>query len=188
MGRPSDAEAHLNAALELFGDDAFGVVNTSLDLAAVLETQGRYAEALEFSLKALELAPDGQPRANAHNAVGWYYAQVGRRREAFVHCEQALRLQQKLGDPDGEAHAWDSVGYAYQGIGDDYMAAVCYEKALAGFRELGDRYYEAIILTHLGSVRQDRSAYVAALAILDDLGHTAAAGVRMTLEDMESSS
>ncbi|WP_212822587.1 BTAD domain-containing putative transcriptional regulator [Catellatospora sp. TT07R-123] len=184
MSRNDDAQAHLTAALDLFAalDDGFGLANSYLDLAALMENQSRYPEALDYATRALGIAPDKPSRANAHNSIGWYLGQLGRRREAFTHCEQALHLLQELGNRDGEAHAWDSVGFAYQQLDEPRLAGQCFERALALFRELGDRYYEAIVLTHLGSVSGDRSAYAAALAILEDLGHPGADEVRVMLE------
>ena len=45
------------------------------------------------------------------------------------HCQQALALQQELGDRDGEAATWDSLGYAHHHLGDHDQAIACYQHA-----------------------------------------------------------
>jgi tetratricopeptide (TPR) repeat protein len=122
---------------------------------------------------------------NALNAIGWCHALLGNHTAALTYCQQALALNQQLGDRVGEAHTWDSLGYAHHHVGHHTQAAGCYQHARTLFRSLGDRYYEATVLTHLGDTHhaaghpdQARTAWTTALDILTDLNHPDADTVR----------
>ena len=65
-------------------------------------------------------------------------------------------------------------------IGESRLAHGCYRRASGTYREISDRFGEANTDTFLGaSHRQAGHAWRRALAILDDLGHESAAGVRL---------
>ena len=65
-------------------------------IAALLERQGRYPEALEHAQQALDLfraAGHHVGEGRALNAVGWLHAQLGDYPRALTCCQQALDLQ-----------------------------------------------------------------------------------------------
>lgn len=79
-------------------------------------------------------------------------------------------------DDSSKAHTLDSMGYAHHQLGQHDQACRCYRRARTLFRKPGDRYYEAILLGHLGDTHLDagephaaRRAWQHALAILDEL-------------------
>jgi tetratricopeptide (TPR) repeat protein len=122
------------------------------------------------------------------NAVGWYQILLGEHAAAIAHCEQALTLEEELGDPYGQAATWDSLGYAHHHLGNHGRAADCYERSLALQGGLVDRHRMADTLTRLGDTRHAggdveaaRDAWQRALDILTDLEHLDAETVRAKL-------
>jgi len=161
-------------------------------LAATADRQGRYADALSYAEQALRLYQAAGHRAGEArmlNNVGWFHALLGDYQLARVHCTKSVALTAELsGQSSDEAHAWDSLGYIEHHLGNLAEAARCYQRALSIFREFGDRYYEAMILMHLGDTRRaagellpGREAWRQALDILDELDHPDAGQVRAKL-------
>jgi DNA-binding SARP family transcriptional activator/tetratricopeptide (TPR) repeat protein len=164
-------------------------------LASVAEFLGQYAEALSYAQQSAALCSTIGERAGETellNAVGWYHALLGDYAQARRHCRQALALNDRYGSRHLEADIWSSLGYTGSHSGDFGAAADCYERALSIFRTVGDRWGEAETLTYLGDVRravgellQAKEDWQQALAILDDLQHPHAAGVRAKLASMQ---
>jgi tetratricopeptide (TPR) repeat protein len=190
LGRYAEADAHLRRALARYADtgDRAGEAYTRIHLGMAASRQGRYADALAHAEQALELFRAAGHRAGqalALNNVGWLHAQLGDHRRALRRCAEALALQEEVGNSDDQAATWDSLGYAHHHLGDHDQAFACYQRALDLRREIGDRYGQANTLTHLGDVRQAagdpvgaRDAWRAAVAILEELGHADADGLR----------
>jgi tetratricopeptide (TPR) repeat protein len=87
-------------------------------------------------------------------------------------------------------YAWDSSGLAHHHLGEHDQAIACYKRALEIYRELGDRQYEADTMSHLGDAHHAvgatataRRFWRQALAILDEIGHHEADGIRAKLDD-----
>jgi tetratricopeptide (TPR) repeat protein len=83
---------------------------------------------------------------------------------------------------------WDTIGHARHRLGDHEQAIASYRRAVDLLREAGDRYIGAEALSRLGDVHAEagdpdaaQSAWRDAVAVLDDLGHPAADGVRAKL-------
>lgn len=202
--RPSDEQAALawfaaehrvllaavHQALGLYGDDGdrAGQAHAHLNLAYVMERQGRQREALNHSQRALDLyrrAGHERGRAIALNAVGWCHALLGEYEQARARCQEALPLLVELGDRNGQADTWDSLGYAHEHLGKHGEAIACYRHAVELVRRLGDHYREATTLINLGEAQQAsgdpwaaRDTWRQALAILERLHHPDAAQVR----------
>ena len=117
------ADHNMRQALDMFrqlGDLANeGMVLNGL--ASMLDTQGRYTDALAVALDALRmLKASGHwwTQANLENGVGWLYAHLGQYDQALEHCQQALTLHRESGNRGGIADTLDSLGFAYLQLGD----------------------------------------------------------------------
>jgi tetratricopeptide (TPR) repeat protein len=195
LGSLDHAYTHLTVALNLFGglDDHEGQAHIYHGLGGIRERQGRHQEALEYAQKALELFQAGDHQAGqatALNAIGWCHTLLREHHLAIMACQQALTLQQQIGNRDGEAVAWDSLGYAYHQLGQHDQAIRCYERSNSLFHDLGDRFYEATVLDHLGDSHQAlghhdeaHDSWQRAVAILNELDHPAADGLRAKMFD-----
>ena len=188
--RPS---SNVRQALDIFrelGDRANeGMVLNGL--AAMLEKQERYPEALAVALDALRMlkaAGHWWTQANLENGVGWLYAHLGQYDRALTHCQQALSLHRDSGHRGGTADTLDSLGYIYLHLGDFAQAKAHYAKAIEAYREIGSPLGVGNSLTGLGDALLAEGAPSAAgtawreaVAILDRLPHPRADEVRVRL-------
>ncbi|GIJ57478.1 AfsR/SARP family transcriptional regulator [Virgisporangium aurantiacum] len=194
LRRLPDAHRHLGHAADLsrsLGDTA-GQAHAHLNLAELSARQGAERDALDHARRARDLFRTAGHRSGlglALNAVGWFHARVGEYPQALDACTGALALMRDLGDRAGQAATWDSLGYAHLHAGNRGRAVTCYRRAVALYHLLGDRYEEATSLANLGDAFAGRhasadraaDAWTRALAILDELGHPDADGVRSRL-------
>jgi DNA-binding SARP family transcriptional activator len=193
FGDYDEARTHLTECLGIYAQlgDRAGESRIRRDLGNLFEYQGRYAEALDHAEQALRLSQaiaDRAGQAYALTNVGWYHTMLGQHQQALKCCQRALRLHRELGARYGEAHTWISLGHVNYKLGSLGKAAACHRHGLSLFRELGDRLYEATALTYLGDAHSAagrttaaRRAWQQALAILDELNHSDADGVRSRL-------
>ena len=193
LGRHREAERPFQEALRIYTElgDHNGLAWTYSKMAWSAEQAGRSEAALQHALRALDLfeaTGDRRGRAQALNGSGWYYCQVGQAEKALEHCRQALAPLREIGDQVGEANTLDSIGYAHHHLGQHDAAVSCYEQALELFRTNGARWDEADTLVHLGDSQHAagrtelaRTAWLGALAILDELGHSDTEPVRAKL-------
>lgn len=194
LDRPDDAARGYRRALGLYcqAGDLGGQAHTHHDLAILFERHGRLPDALrqaELALAATGPEADALAHASYLNTVGFYRARLGDFAGALRHCRQSLAIYRRIGGAEGEASVLDSLGYIHHGLREYDEAIDCFQQALDSYREVGDRYWIADTLTHLGDTYQacgrasDASAaWREALALLDDLGHSHAADVRLRLE------
>ncbi|GAB3415842.1 AfsR/SARP family transcriptional regulator [Flindersiella endophytica] len=197
--RYEDAHEHLRRALELssrIGDHDV-LAETHRFAGMVLMREDRHAEAVPHAKTALKHFlilenPIGQVRSLS--ALGWCYTKLGQHEEGAAYCRHALELGQDIGDRQIEAHTWDSLGHALHHLGDHQQAIDCFRKSLDLHRRQRESYYYAITLTHLAQTQHttgDRQAalesWQAALAVLEELGHSHAADVRAKLTELEAS-
>jgi DNA-binding SARP family transcriptional activator len=190
LGQLDAAYAHLPRALDLYAQtgDLVGQAHTNRHYAYLAGRQDDPARALEYAKRALalfEAAGDVRGQAIVLNSVGWYSALAGDYHAAVHHCERSLALLRRLDNRDPMAATLDSLGFAHQRLGHHARAVSCYREALDLHRGLGDRFHEADVLTRLGEAHQAagedvaaRDAWREALAVLTDLGHPDADGVR----------
>jgi DNA-binding SARP family transcriptional activator/tetratricopeptide (TPR) repeat protein len=194
LGRCDEARPYLHRALDLFADlgHLTGQANAHFTFARVAFRQGSHEEALSHAQLALAFyraAGHEAGEAYALGAVGWFHILLGDPDQALSYCQQALGRHRDLADRQGEASALDSLGYAHHHLGRHDQAVTCYKHAISLWRELGDRYNEADTLTHLGDAyhadgqaSSGHQAWLDALTILDDLGHSDAAQVQARLK------
>jgi len=193
MGDFDAADPNVRRALDMFrelGDRANeGMVMNGL--ASMLETEGRYPEALAVALDALRMlkaAGHWWTQANLENGVGWLYAHLGQYDHALTHCQRALSLHRDSGHRGGTADTLDSLGFVYLHLGDVTQAKTHYRKAIEAYREIGAPFGEGNSLAGLGDAllaEADPAAAGAAwresIAILDRLPHPRADDVRAKL-------
>ncbi|MFE9601414.1 BTAD domain-containing putative transcriptional regulator [Streptomyces hokutonensis] len=198
FGHADEALRYLDGALELFQEigDAHGQARTHRGLAHRANALGQYDVSLEHSAQAAELYrslrnPSGE--ANVLNEIGWTYILLGDAANALEYCEKAVALHQELGDQNGEAAALDSVGCAHRHLGQYSAAVERFEQAVELYRQLDNRYLEADTLRHIGGAHlaahdhsSARAAWAAALALLEEGGHTEADDVRRALRELGS--
>ncbi len=192
------ASSNVRQALDTFrelGDRANeGMVLNGL--AAMLERQERYPEALAVALDALRMlkaAGHWWTQANLENGVGWLYAHLGQYDQALTHCQRALSLHRDSGHRGGTADTLDSLGYVYLHLGDFRQAKTHYSRAIEAYREIGSSFGVGNSLAGLGDALladgapgAAAAAWREAVAILDRLPHPLADDLRTRLHDLES--
>ena len=192
------AETHFQAALDLDREteDATTEVRVLSNLITLRGKQGRWAETVDFGLRALKLLRDrGETTAllpTVLNKVGWSRVQLGQYEEALACSTEALELFRETGFRIGQADALDTLGLAHHRLGDAVGAVACYEAAEAIFIEVGERFLLAETLMRLGDVHLTDHAEAAArevwtrsLAILSDIGHPRAEQVDERLRSLD---
>ena len=178
-----EARAHLQHALNLFEEleDQARQVNTNIELGHILEHQNRPTEALRYAQRGLELSHNANEsdRARALYFVGWYHGQLGDYHQLLYNCQEAVILNQNLGNRRGEGYTLNGIGYAYHHLGQYEQAVAYYRQALNLRSELADRYGQAVSHNYLGDsyhaageTDAARRAWNNALSVLDSLGYT----------------
>ncbi len=190
------ADPNVRQALDMFrklGDRANEAVVLN-GLAAMLEKQERYTEALAVALDALRMLKavgHWWTQAILENGVGWLYAHLGQYDQALTHCQRALSLHRDSGHRGGAADTLDSLAYVYLHLGDITQAKAHYTKAIEAYREIGAPFGEGNSLAGLGDALLAEgdpggagAAWREAAAILDRLPHPLADEVRARLHDL----
>ena len=183
FGLFDEARAHLQHALHLFEEleDEARQLNTNIELGHILEHQNRPAEALRYAQRGLDLSHNANmsDRARALYFVGWYHGQLGDYHQLLSNCQQAVILNQNLGNRRGEGFTLNGIGYAYHHLGQYEQAVAYYQQALNLRSELADRYGQAVSYNYLGDsyhaagkTDAARRAWNNALSVLDSLGDT----------------
>jgi tetratricopeptide (TPR) repeat protein len=128
------------------------------NLSAILQSQGRLAEALAHCRKALEIEPD---EAGVYINFGSILAEQGRQDDAIVSYHKALKLK------PNDAMAYNGLGLVLAGEGRLDEALANYRKAL----EINPRYVTALInagnaLATRGYLNEALAQYQKVLAIV----------------------
>jgi tetratricopeptide (TPR) repeat protein len=188
------ARQHLELSADLWRElgDLRGAWLTAHNMGLLCHSQGRHAEAAAHARRALEYArrrgsePD---LALALSTAAWSLTHCDDHAGALELAAEAIALDSRSGDRNGEAHAHDTVGLASYRLGRLPEALAAYERALHLFQELGDVRYQGRVLTRMAQVRQDsgqpeaaRAARRAALDLFEQVGAPEAAQVREILD------
>ncbi|MEU5692256.1 BTAD domain-containing putative transcriptional regulator [Actinosynnema sp. NPDC020468] len=159
LGRHDDAMRSLHRALalaEASGDPVLHA-NVHYGIGAAFEERGDVESALEHSTKALHrylAAPTFRTEiAQAHVAVGWHSALLGRNEQAREHSEHAVALCRELNALSSLACAIDTLALVATNTGDHARAVELCQEALEVFRASGDAAHEADVLLHLGEAQ-----------------------------------
>lgn len=196
LGEYAAAQDHYEQALDLFAEvgDLVAQGHVESDLGLMFERQDEAAAAMlhtNRSLAHFRAAGHQVGEGLALNNVGWLHALRGDYDEALACCERSRRLMRAANERYAEANVWDTIGYINDRLGRPDDAVHGYRRALALFTEAGDLYYAADTLTHLGEAQRHagdidgaRQSWTRALRLLEGLGHTDAAAVRASLDDL----
>jgi len=160
---------------------------------AMLHLAGRPEESVVWNERALVAirALDSGPYAMATTLlnIGVEYANLARFTEAFERFDSALAVTREGDLPYIEAYVLNAMGEASRTAGDTPRAIELFQQATALRTRIGHLDGQAISLTALGDTLQSvgrteaaRTAWRAALAILDELKSPRAAKVRAALE------
>jgi tetratricopeptide (TPR) repeat protein len=146
----------------------------------VFSLQGNLAGALSYLQRAHDLfyaAGSRHGLARVLNNIGWFHALLGEPQQALAPCQQALALNEQIGDLRLNADTLASLGYAHHLLGQHRQAIDHLQRSTARYREIGDRRMLATTLERLGDAHHaagDRDAacdaWHEALTVLDQLG------------------
>ncbi len=141
------------------------------ELGAVLQAQGRIADALVLqheALAAAERAGARHVRANCLGALGSCYLMNGEFDLARQRLEQSLALHRESGDLVAQARAGARLGFALQNAGDAGAAKVELDRAIGALaRAQGGRSVEGVLLGYRGNVFRDQGRWGEAHAMYD---------------------
>jgi tetratricopeptide (TPR) repeat protein len=121
--------------------------------------QGEFAMALEYEMKALELAqqlPDRSEIAESLHLIGVIYQYKSNYTRALDYYFQALNLREQLQDKKGVSTTNGAIGNIFKLQGDTDKALSYLQKALAIDEQIGDRTGRAYSLNDLGSIYLSR--------------------------------
>ncbi|MEV5893271.1 AfsR/SARP family transcriptional regulator [Nonomuraea fuscirosea] len=196
LGQDSASDAHLRAALDLFGgqNDAVGQAICLIYRSVIEDRRGRYDEGLRLSDQALRLcraAGDRAGEGRVLNNIGWFHAQLGAYGEALRRCEEALAIHRELHDLPGESATLDSLGHIHHLLG-QYEQAISYYRRSLAWRRSGKRALGARTLRRLGEaqlaagrLREGRSTLQRALALTAELAPGDADALRARLAGLD---
>jgi tetratricopeptide (TPR) repeat protein len=159
----------------LTGPEAF---DATLDLAAVLQLDGRWTEAQTLYAEALATADSPHAMTRAEAALGGMLAFTGAYPEAVRRLEAARRSFAALGDRAALAGVLERLAHTSFQQGDDEQALSRASEHAALAHELDDRAGESaamntlgLVLWHRGELAPARERLEAALALALAAGH-----------------
>jgi tetratricopeptide (TPR) repeat protein len=100
----------------------------------------RFREARDVSLQTLSLGPHATTLVN----LGYAKHALGEVTEALTYFQQALPIQQEVGDRSGLAVTLSNIGLVYHATGDMQQALTYFQQALPIQQEVGDRSGESV--------------------------------------------
>ena len=83
--------------------------------------------------------------------------------EALTHYQQALSIQQEIGDKSGEGSTLNNIGLIHKNHGDYDTALHYYQQSLAIRQHIGDKSGEGVTLNNIAAIHQARGDYDTAL-------------------------
>jgi DNA-binding SARP family transcriptional activator len=196
LGRHDDAWGHLIDSTRRWEEAGSPerAASAVLSLANLVAKEGQSEKAIKLYQLVLSRTTSPLLRAMAVNNLGSEYTAMGRHELALELCSKALVLWSEIGDKHAQASTWDSLGTAYQGLKRYDSAVSAYGEAVSAFERMGDRFNQAgslaklgDCLAELGDDARSNEMLTKALAILVDLHHPQADGVRSKLRQLKAS-
>jgi CHAT domain-containing protein/Tfp pilus assembly protein PilF len=191
LGNYGAAAVHFNLAQEIaerIGDQR-GIAAALLGGSTVNRVGGKYAQALEYSLKSLRLSEELGNKAgiaDALNELGNINLSEGNAAQALVFLQRSLTLREGLADRVGIANSLNNIAISHRRLGDYGLAAEYYQKSFALAEASGNKLLMARTLHNLGALESHLGNYEPALAyyrrslpLNEELGNKA--GVASTL-------
>ncbi len=181
----SEAEALMSEGDRLFGE------------VLQLWQTSQYQPALEKLEQALEIYRNPEVRAafpqesrqgegRSLTGLGAISRSFGQYEPALDYYQQALAINQEIGDRQGEGVTLNNIGLVYDNLGQYQPALDTYQQALAIRQEIGDRNGEGTTLNNIGAVydnlgqyQRALDTYQQALAILQEIGDRKVEGVTL---------
>jgi tetratricopeptide (TPR) repeat protein len=180
LGQHNKALEHYKQALHIFEEleDAEGKSRTLNSLGGVYDSLGqkendleRREMALTYYQRALQEIGEEDHNAKAIilNNIGTIYKAMDKNDEALKQYQQALHLQEKIGDRNGQGITLNNLGMLYSAEGkrkvtERKKALEFYARALHLHKDIGDRNGEGVTLHNIGVLYFNQRRYRIALA------------------------
>lgn len=113
---------------------------------------GAYTQALQILELALRVPGERSDRAQALNAVGDVYFDLGQYEQSKDYYEQALALRLSTGDRFGVARVQNNLGRVYGELGKFSQSLEFYQQSLNLVNSLGDEVGKVNTLNNLGLI------------------------------------
>jgi tetratricopeptide (TPR) repeat protein len=165
--RPSLAQAAAaHEALQMAGEQAAADRLALYRIVKALNRAGLYATLLSDWLPTICRSQEPSVRAEGLGQTGKQYLHIGDYPTALTYLEQALAIQQEIGDRAGEGATLNNIATTYHAIGDYPIALTYLEQALAIQQEIGERAGEGATLNNISQIYDARGDYEGALTYL----------------------
>ena len=128
---------------------------------------GHYRLTVEMHQRLQGHLEDPNPNADSKNNLGLCHRLLGEFRRAIELFEQALAINRKAGNRDGQPGNLGNLGTCYYELGQISRAIDLHEQALAICRETGGREVEAGILGLLGTCYLDLGQILRAIGLYE---------------------
>lgn len=164
-------------AKQAFGDSSAEYARALENLAAVMQPQGRIAEALPVAQKALDVtirlhAGDHPRIASCHDRLGMLLRDLARYAEAVPHLEASLEMRRRLLGEDNVhvAQTLDNLSQTLVAAGRPADALTRSEEALGIYRRIfqGDQPNLALTLNTIGAILYSQGKIEEALARFEE--------------------
>jgi len=135
--------------------DRWGEAQGYNTLGLIEADDGRFADALGYHLKALEIREadkDKEGLSYTYNNLGNAYRNMGEYAKALDYHQRGLQLKKELGNKSSEAYSHQNIGLVYFAMKDYPNALAAYQRSLAIREQLNDHRMVASSLNSIGSV------------------------------------
>ena len=147
--------ARESVRLYMTASDPWGEAQGYNTLGLIEADAGKFAEALEYHLKALairERQGDKEGLAFSYNNLGNAFRNMGEYEKALEYHSRGLELKIALGNRSSEAYSHHNLGLVYFAMGDYDNALAAYRRGLAIREELNDARAIGVSLNSIGQV------------------------------------
>ena len=155
-------------------------IDASIDLSLAYMRERRWQEALDHQQRALSralISGDRRAVAQAQNALGNVFLELGERTQAVQAYEEAATIWQELHDEAGLARTYNNLAVAYRRMGYWDKARQYLDKAVQFLEKGGDKNTLASVYNNIGLIlaaqHKDKEAarfYERSLALKAELG------------------
>jgi tetratricopeptide (TPR) repeat protein len=158
LGAPDLATetARLSAERAAAADDHHGEARGYNTLGLVASDNGRFADALEYHLRALairERIGDKAGISYSLNNLGNIYRNTQDYEKALEYHERSLALKIEIGNRRSEAYSHTNIGHVYRAMDDTARALAAYGRGLEIREAIGDQWGVASSLNSIAQVQ-----------------------------------
>lgn len=128
--------------------------------------QGKYSDALNYHMDALDIAEEINDIAlisECFGSIGIVYKNQGKYLEALPYYQRALDMAIELKDTSWIAACYSNAGNVYRRIGNYQKALEYHLKALEVFEQIGEKRRVSVGLMNIGNIYEDQKDYNRAL-------------------------